>query len=240
MGSPTTELGRDSGETQHPVTISKPFYLGVFEVTQKQWQLVMGTTPSHYRGDTRPVEYVSYDDIRGSLVGANWPSHDQVDTDSFLGKIRARTALNLDLPTEAQWEYACRAGTTTALNNGKDLQSTSQDPAMGEVGRYRYNVSDGKGGYSSNHTKAGCYLPNAWGVYDMHGNVYEWCLDWYENYTTGAQVDPVGSMSVSGRIHRGGGWWDTVYSCRSAFRNNVASSRRDTNLGFRLSCSVGR
>ena len=88
--------------------------MGVFQMTQKQYTLVMGSNPSYYRGDTRPVELVSYKDIRGTLLGANWPSHAQVDTTSFLGKIRARTALNFDLPTEAQWEYACRAGTTTA------------------------------------------------------------------------------------------------------------------------------
>lgn len=244
MGSPTTELGRSSSETQHSVTISKPFYLGVFEMTQKQWQLVTGGTPSDYRGDTRPVERVSYNDIRGSLVGANWPTHGQVDADSFLGKLRARTALNLDLPTEAQWEYACRAGTTTALNNGKDLENTSQDPAMAEVGRYTYNSgnsgsSDGKGGYSY-HTKVGMYRANAWGLYDMHGNVWEWCLDWYGNYATGAQTDPSGAASGSYRVLRGGCWYYYAYYCRSAYRYYYYPSYRYYYFGFRLCCSAGQ
>ena len=243
MGSPTTELGRSSSETQHSVTISKPFYLGVFEMTQKQWQLVTGGTPSNYRGDTRPVECVSYNDIRGSLVGANWPTHGQVDADSFLGKIRARTTLNLDLPTEAQWEYACRAGTTTALNNGKDLENTSQDPAMAEVGRYIYNSgnsgSSDEGGYSY-HTKVGMYRANAWGLYDMHGNVWEWCLDWYGNYATGAQTDPSGAASGSYRVRRGGSWDGSADYCRSARRGNYYPSSRDNVIGFRLCCSAGQ
>ena len=247
MGSPTTEFGRQSNETQHSVTISKPFYLGVFEMTQKQWQLVTGGTPSEYRGDTRPVEYVSYNDIRGLPVGANWPSHGQVDVDSFLGKIRARTALNLDFPTEAQWEYACRAGTTTALNNGKDLENTLQDPAMAEVGRYNYNSgksgsSDGKGGYSY-HTKVGMYRANAWGLYDMHGNVWEWCLDWYGNYATGAQTDPSGAASGSHRVLRGGGWRHDAQYCRSAYRGHDNPSWRGSSfqdVGFRLCCSAGQ
>lgn len=240
MGSPTTELGRRSDETLHSVTISKPFYMGVFETTQKQYQLVMGTTPSYYRGDTRPVEGVSYNDIRGILVGANWPSHGQVDADSFLGKIRARTTLNIDLPTEAQWEYACRAGTTTALNNGKDLENTSQDAAVAEVGRYYYNNSDGKGGYTSVHTKVGSYRPNAWGLYDMHGNVRECCLDRYGNYSSGAVTDPVGVASGSIRVQRGGSCSHDAYYCRSACRSASGPSNRTSSEGFRLCCSAGQ
>lgn len=233
MGSPSGELGHRSDETQHQVTISKPFYIGVFELTQKQWQLVMGTTPSSYRGNTRPVECVSYGTIRGTTLGAAWPSHRQVDADSFLGKIRARTSLTIDLPTEAQWEYACRAGTTTALNNGKDLSSTSSCPEMDEVGRYDYNTSDGKGGYTSGHTKVGSYEPNAWGLFDMHGNVWEWCLDWHGSYATGAQTDPRGAASGSSRVRRGGGFSSSANYCRSAYRNNYNPSDTYYFLGFR-------
>ena len=233
MGSPSGELGRSSYETQHRVTISKPFYIGVFELTQKQWQLVMGTTPSCYRGDTRPVEYVSYNTIRGTTLGAAWPSHRQVDADSFLGKIRARTSLTIDLPTEAQWEYACRAGTTTALNNGKDLSSTGYCPEMDEVGRYAYNTSDGKGGYTSCHTKVGSYEPNAWGLFDMHGNVWEWCLDWYGSYATGVQTDPQGAASGSYPVYRGGCYRNSAGSCRSASRSSYDPSDASDYLGFR-------
>ena len=256
MGSPTTELGHDwygSGfETQHAVTISKPFYLGIFEVTQKQYTLVMGSNPSSYTGDTRPVECVSYNTLRGSLVGANWPSHNQVDTDSFFGKIRARTSLTLDLPTEAMWEYACRAGTTTALNNGKDLTDTTQCPEMAEVGRYGYNQNDGKGGYTSAHTKVGSYRANAWGLYDMHGNVGEWCLDWWQNNLgTSSVTDPKGASSGSYRLVRGGCWNGDrnagyAAACRGAYRSdyyyyyyyyyNTDPSIYSFVWGFRVCC----
>ena len=241
MGSPSNELGHYYNETQHSVTLTKPYYMGVFEMTQKQWRLVMGANPSYRKGNTRPVDKVSYNDIRGTLLGTNWPANAQVDTDSFLGKIRARTALNFDLPTEAQWEYACRAGTTTALNNGRDLSSTSQDAAMDEVGRYRYNQNDRKGGYSSFYATVGSYVPNAWGLYDMHGNVYEWCLDWYGSYATGAVTDPVGSASGSYRVVRGGDYGHDAQCCRSASRMGDISSGRNYSfmLGFRLCCSAG-
>ncbi len=241
MGSPSNELGHYYDETQHSVTLTKPFYMGVFEMTQKQWRLVMGANPSYRKGNTRPVDKVSYNDIRGTLLGTNWPANAQVDTDSFLGKIRARTALNFDLPTEAQWEYACRAGTSTALNNGRDLSSTGQDAAMDEVGRYKYNRNDGKGGYSSFYTTVGSYVPNAWGLYDMHGNVYEWCLDWYGNYATGAVTDPVGPASGSYRVVRGGDYYHDAQYCRSASRMADISSGRDYSfmIGFRLCCSAG-
>ncbi len=244
MGSPETELGRSNCEAQHEVTLTRPFYIGVFEVTQKQWQLVTGATPlSYLKGDTRPVEKVSWNDIRGTLNGAMWPSHGQVDADSFLGKLRAKTALTFDLPTEAQWEYACRAGTTTALNSGKNLTGTDNDANMAEVGRYHYNQNDGKGGYASGHTKVGSYAPNTWGLYDMHGNVWEPCLDWwYSNLGTAAVTDPVGSASGSSRIIRGGCYGVTpgASTCRSAYRSSAYSpSSSSTEIGLRLCCPAG-
>lgn len=252
MGSPSDELGHNwassyNAEDYHKVTITKPFYIGVFELTQKQWQLVMGDTPSGYKGDARPVEQVSYNTIRGSVNGAAWPTHNQVDANSFMGRLRSKVNMLFDLPTEAQWEYACRAGTATALNSGKNLKGTDKNCAnMAEVGRYAGNTGDGKGGYSQ-HTKVGSYLENAWGLYDMHGNVAEWCLDWWaKNLGTSAKVDPKGATSGSYRLMRGGCWYDNnnagyAAACRSAYRsnnynNNTNPSNSNNFWGFRVCC----
>ena len=239
MGSPKDELGRGADETQHQVTLT-PCYIGVFEMTQKQYELVMGSNPSKYQGDTRPVEQVSYDDLRGTSAegGAGWPAKGHaVDATSFFGVLRAKTGLEFDLPTEAQWEYACRAGTTTALNSGKNLTATDECPNLAEVGRYYYNRNDGKGGYGE-HTKVGCYLPNAWGLYDMHGNVWEWCLDLRGDYPASAVTDPAGADSGSTRVVRGGSWNNVAQDCRSASRSSsvYGPSYRNSLIGFRLVC----
>ena len=246
MGSPEDELGRSSyfDETQHEVTLTQDYYVGVFEVTQRQYELVTGSNPSYYQGGTRPVEYVSYDDLRGTSAegGAGWPEQGHaVDAGSFFGVLRAKTGLLLDLPTEAQWEYACRAGTTTALNSGKNLTATDTCPNLAEVGRYYNDKSDGKGGYSQ-HTRVGSYLPNAWGLYDMHGNVEEWCLDWFSSYGTAAVTDPAGSPTGSYRVLRGGSWVSgSARGCRSARRDYDNPSDRDygggfSDYGFRVVC----
>lgn len=245
MGSPTNEVGRypDSDETQHSVTLTEDFYIGVFEVTQRQWELVMGNRPSDFNNTTyyktRPVEQVSYSDVRGASAGAGWPANNAVDATSFVGKLRARTGFTFDLPTESQWEYACRAGTTTALNSGKNLASWGSDANMNEVGRYWHN---GGKGYSSNSdasvgtAKVGSYLPNQWGLYDMHGNVAEWCLDWYGTYP-GAVSDPAGPTSGPVRVTRGGYWDSSAWLGRSAFRSRCQPSPRARYMGLRLSCA---
>ena len=248
MGSPSDELGHNwyTSETLHQVTLTKPFYIGVFECTQKQYELVMGSNPSNYKGDARPVETVSYNTLRGTVNGAGWPTHNQVDANTFFGRLRSKVNMLFDLPTEAQWEYACRAGTSTALNSGKNLTATQTCANMAEVGRYGYNTGDGKGGYSQ-HTKVGSYLENAWGLYDMHGNVAEWCLDWYaSDLGSGAKTDPKGASSSSYRTMRGGCWGSYgsagyAAACRSAVRSdyyyiNTYPSYSHNYWGFRVLC----
>lgn len=252
MGSPSGELGRESNETQHQVTLTKDFYIGVFEVTQKQWERVMGNWPSWFNNTTyresRPVERVSCYEIRenplpvisdyekGSAISPNWPQSSQVHTDSFMGKLRARTGLTtLDLPTESQWEYACRAGTTTALNSGQNLTNPTNDPAMNVVGRYWYNggLGSSQGGNTSVGTaKVGSYQANAWGLYDMHGNVGEWCLDWFGSYP-GTAEDPSGAGSGPVRMLRGGRWGTLAGFCRSARRDVSLPASRGSLIGFR-------
>jgi formylglycine-generating enzyme required for sulfatase activity len=241
MGSPESELGRYSEETQHEVTLTQDFYIGVFECTQKQWELVMGSNPSDYKGDCRPVDNVSYNMIRGTggQAGSGWPTYGHaVDATSFMGRLQEKTGLTFDLPTEAQWEYACRAGTTTAFNSGNNLTSVSSYSAiMDETGRYYGNQSDGKGGYTLGHTKVGSYIANDWGLYDMHGNVYEWCLDWLDfiNEAT-AKIDPVGPTTGSYRLIRGGSWGDDEPYCRSAYRSAYYPSGNSYYFGFRVLC----
>ncbi|MBR4675767.1 MAG: formylglycine-generating enzyme family protein [Victivallales bacterium] len=160
-----------------------------------------------------------------------------MDGGSFFGVLRARTGLTFDLPTEAQWEYACRAGTTTALNSGENLTDAETCPNMNEVGRYKGNQNDGKGDYKE-HTKVGCYLPNAWGLYDCHGNVWEWCLDWYQSgWGKAVDTDPVGATSGSVRVLRGGGWLSRAGNCRSASCDSFTPSYSNYyGYGFRVAC----
>jgi formylglycine-generating enzyme required for sulfatase activity len=248
MGSPAGETGRDSDETQFQVTLTQDYYIGVFECTQAQYQNIMGSNPSSYTGNTRPVEKVSYNTIRGtgSSAGAGWPTYGHtVDSSSFMGKLQTKTGLTFDLPTEAQWEYACRKRAdgscwTTALNSGKNLTGTSTCSNMAEVGRYYGNSSqssssDKKGGYDQ-HTKVGSYLPSELGLYDMHGNVWEWCLDWKDTYPTTAQTDYTGPSSGSSRVERGGGWSSYAQYCRAANRDSDAPSSNDSSSGFRVAC----
>lgn len=221
MGSPSKELGRSSDESQHNVTISKGFWLGKYEVTQAQYKAVMGTNLSYFVCNNNPVEEV------------NW-----YNAMEFCEKLTAqeKTAGRLpegyeySLPTEAQWEYACRAGTTTALNNGKDLPDKYRCPNMDEVGWYWDNRDRGN---LAAHP-VGLKQPNAWGLYDMHGNIWEWCLDWYGDYPAESEIDPKGPDTGEFRICRGGCWNYDAFRCRSADRGYCYSQYSYDHIGFRV------
>ena len=202
------------------VTLTKPFYIGVFEMTQKQYELVTGTNPSNFSGDTLPVEKVNYNAIRGTSNGAKWPSSSAVDSSSFIGKLRVRTGLDFDLPTEAQWEYACRAGTTTTYYWGDSMNDN-----------YAWYQSNTWGSRSTQIV--GTKTPNAWGLYDMSGNVWEWCLDWYEDSLTYG-VDPQGPSSGSDRVGRNGCWDNWPQDSTSSHRHAQPPNANGSGNGFRL------
>ena len=243
MGSPETELGRDADETPHEVNLKQDYYMGVFEVTQSQWTLVMGSNPSmHPLGDKHPVEKVHYQDIRGASAGAGWPTTTAVDAGSFIGKLQSKTGLHLDLPTEARWEYACRAGTTLAYNDqtknagqgshcliGKE-SGPEADQNLDPLAIYAFSIPSG-------HAEVGTKQPNAWGLYDTLGNVWELCLDWEGTYALSTVTDPAGPASGTRRITRGGGSNVQAPMCRSAERASVnPSAFAWESDGFRL-CS---
>jgi formylglycine-generating enzyme required for sulfatase activity len=213
MGSPSDELGRDSNEgPQHQVTLTQPFYIQQTEVTQAQWETVMGSNPSRFEGcPTCPVEKVCWNDAQDFIVQMN-----------------LRGEGTYSLPTEAQWEYAARAGSTTAYYNGGIIETgIGYDPNLNAIGWYAYN-SD-----SETHPVAQ-KAPNDWGLYDMSGNVWEWCQDRYGEYSSSAVTDPTGPSSGSSRVMRGGSWFNYATDCRSAFRNAFFPSYPDSREGFRL------
>ena len=246
MGADNSEKGFWGNESpKHQVTISRVFYIGIFECTQKQWELVMGSNPSEtIKYDWCPVDHVSFNMIRGSSStgGGGWPaSKHAVDTSSFMGKIREKTGLIFDLPTEAEWEYSCRAGATTALNSGKNLINISgKDENMNEVGRYPGNRYDERGGKGlTYYTKVGSYKANNWGIYDMHGNVREWVLDWTGKFSSAPVTDPVGPSSGARHWMRGGDYTYGPQHCRSSARmNSNQPGDRYGDCGFRVVCLV--
>jgi formylglycine-generating enzyme required for sulfatase activity len=216
MGSPESEEGRDSDETQHEVTLTEGFYLGQYEVTQAQYEAVMtgnsvslNADPSEYKGSNRPVERVSWDDVQ-----------------VFLARLNEQQAGNLPagwsyvLPTESQWEYACRAGTTTAYSWGEGITTSNA----------RYNMSGSK------TVNVGQFIANPWHFFDMHGNVWEWTADWNGDYPVGNPVfDPTGPGFGSAKVTRGGSWSSSAGLLRSAQRNasRIRTNRYD-DLGFRV------
>jgi len=201
MGSPTSEKKRRIDETQHEVTITKPFYMGKYEVTQEQWEAIMGNNPSETTGAKLPVTRVTW-----------------FTSQEFIKKLNGKTTGGYRLPTEAEWEYACRAGTSTAFSVGD--RATKND----------FN-------YDGLSTKpVGSYKPNAFGLYDMHGNVWEWCEDWYGPYPNGKVNDPLGAANGTHRILRGGRFGFAEWDSRSANRDNygVPPNNGFADSGFRL------
>ena len=185
---------------QHEVTLTKPFYMGKYEVTQEQWESVMGKNPSDTKGAKLPVTIVSWNDCQ-----------------DFIKKLNAKTNGGYRLPTEAEWEYACRAGTTTAYSFGDNL--TKRDA----------NIS------GDSIKEVGSYKPNAFGLYDMHGNAWEWCEDWYGDYPEVAATDPKGQATGTGRGLRGGSWGNLDKNARSSNRNDYSPTNRSYYYyGFRL------
>jgi formylglycine-generating enzyme required for sulfatase activity len=208
MGSPPDEQGRSDDEIQHEVIISKPFYLQTTEVSQAQWKKVMdGDNPSHFKdcGDDCPVERVSWDDAQ-----------------KFISKLNQMEGTNkYRLPTEAEWEYAFRAGTQTIFS------FADEEDKLGEYAWYEGN-SDRK-----THT-VGKKKPNAWGLYDMRGNVWEWCQDWYGEYPSNSVVDPKGPDKGEYRVLRGGSWENGARVMRSANRDYNNPVMRLGSFGFRV------
>jgi formylglycine-generating enzyme required for sulfatase activity len=208
MGSPSNEEFRSSDEVQHVVTISRGFWLGKYEVTQAQWEAVMDSNPSKFDGDERPVELVSWNDAQEFIDALNGAKG---------------VAAPYRLPTESEWEYACRAGTTARFYWG-------DDPSDDDIDDYAWYGSNS--GLASHDV--GTKLPNAWGLHDMSGNVYEWCQDWYGAYPAGPVTNPQGPGSGGTRTFRGGGWSLPARTCRSAGRHSTEPDRELADLGFRL------
>ena len=270
MGSDKNEPGHGAGEAQHPVTLDENYYIGVFPVTQAQWALVQTTrpSPSYFTGDAakRPVEMVSYVAIR--TLGnpkCEWPQ--DPNPGSFLGMLRAKTGLAFDLPSDAQWEFACRAGHGSGKwNDGSQILcgpqgDTRNDENLKKLGRFYYNGGFVKGqdaagneiySWPTNRASAvdgtavvGSYAPSSWGLYDMHGNVWEWCLDWYEedisdlngavNVREALPGKTLSGAKGTDRIVRGGGWFSGyAYDCRSARRWHYRPDFREGYTGFRV------
>ena len=216
MGSPESEAERHDDEVPHEVTLSRGFWLGSTTVPQSLWRAVTGENPSEFEGDDRPVEQVSFEDVEG-----------------FLSSVNSRVpGLAVCLPTEAQWEYACRAGTTGPFHT---VGTLTTDQANYD-GNYPY-VDSPKGKYREETVACGSLPPNAWGLHEMHGNVWEWCSDWYGDYASEPQTDPIGPESGSYRVVRGGSWVYFARHVRSAVRNWYGPGLRFDNLGFRCCLS---
>ena len=249
MGSAQGEIGRDRySEETHTVKLDASYYIGVFPVTQSQYVQIQ---PNRYAeafatdGTMRPTSRVSYNELRNaegtknSTVPAANTAYDYPNAPyekSFLGLLRTKTGLAFDLPSEAQWEFACRAGNGSGYwGDGSAILSEGEDENLAKLGRLSYNIGEGE---SKQTVSVGSYAPNAWGIYDMYGNVWEWCLDWYAADIS-ALNGAVNQTSSGERVRRGGSFYSSATACRSAARSyKVASDKRNDDLGFRLALPI--
>ena len=272
MGSTTLETMRNATcEATHQVTLTNNYYIGVFPVTQAQWGLIQtaNPAPSYFNNTTdramRPVEQACYNEIRNAAnsttanTAYDWPA--DPNPSSFLGKLRTKTGLDFDLPSEAQWEFAARAGNgDTKWGDGSGILNSNADTNLDKLGRYQRNggtVLNGSSwvnpaqscGATNGTAIVGSYAPNDWGLYDTAGNVWEWCLDWYADGITAhggkANIDPatpaktLSGASGTDRVLRGGCWNGVAGICRPASRGHLIPSARGNTAGFRLLCSAG-
>jgi formylglycine-generating enzyme required for sulfatase activity len=213
MGSPEYETGRSSDEIIHEVTLTKGFYMQKTLVTQGQWKALMDNNPASFSdgGDDCPIESVSWNECQ-----------------EFIRRLNAGKDSIYRLPTEAEWEYACRARSSTPFCGGEiSALYCANDPILSEAGWYC-----GNSGRQSRPVAQ--KSPNVWGLYDMHGNVSEWCRDWYGEYGPNSQTDPLGPQSGSAKVIRGGSWFSNAKNCRSASRFYWPPNSRSEFIGFRL------
>jgi formylglycine-generating enzyme required for sulfatase activity len=223
MGSPEDEKDRDKDETPHTVVLTEPFDLGKYEVTQQQYQALTRKNPSHFQGGDLPVEQVSWEEARDFGIKLTEKHSDQHV---------------YRLPTEAEWEYACRGGRPSSqpfgIGDGRSLSSREAN----FDGNYPYGGAD-TGPYIEKTSSVGSYRANALGLFDVHGNVWEWCADRYGPYPDGGLTDPTGPTEGPHRVIRGGGWGSFGWDCRAANRIRLVPGYRYFNLGYRLARSVG-
>ena len=235
MGSPIDEAEREpwAKETQHQVILTKGFWLAETTVTQAFWQAVMGNNPSHFSdsGDylDRPVEQVSWDDAQQFIKALrSLLQAPKLQPPEFLAE--KNNPLQLRLPFEAEWEYACRAGTETAFSFGENITSEQ----VNFNGSYPYNNAE-KGEYREETVKVASLLCNDWGLCEMHGNVWEWCEDYYQRDLGSSSItNPIGAKAGSERVIRGGSWYYDGRYVRSAMRFNDSPGNRNGNIGLRL------
>jgi formylglycine-generating enzyme required for sulfatase activity len=216
MGAaPNDDQAQDEEKPQHRVEITKPFYIGVYEVTQAQYKAVMGESPSRFKGSDNPVEYVSWFDAK-----------------AFCRKLSEKEGLAYRLPTEAEWEYACRAGTQTVFFWG----DSSEESIVKRYAWYQKNAADELPAGQEGPHPVGRKCPNALSLYDMTGNVYEWCSDRYDEkyYANSTSEDPIGQSTGLLRVMRGGSWLGQPFGLRSSFRDSIAPDHRTGVIGFRV------